>query len=185
VLDFAGYAADCRVFGHIDPGDRRLSDVLNATAQLRIVNARLEALADGHVVELPDITIERDELYAVVASGPRGDVTRRLRTITTRVTADVGAYHVEGDVHGTPASDPLSAALRRAAWIPLTSVTITYSLAGSEIQDALPTLLVNRTLARSLVAHEEEHRALPWEAAADAGRLTPATRRAIDLTGSE
>jgi hypothetical protein len=185
MLDFEGYAADCRVYGRVDPGDRRLTDLLNATPELRIVDARLEALADGHMVELPEVTIERAELCAVVASGPRGDAARRLRTIAVKVTAEVGAYHIEGDVHGTPASDPLYAALRRAAWLPLTDATVTYMLRGVEIRDTVPTLLVNRTLATSFAARDEEHVALPWEGAADAGGATRHAARAIDLTHSE
>ena len=88
-----------------------------------------------------------DELYAVVASGPRGDVTRRLRTRATRVEVDLGPYQVVGAVHGTPASDPLGAVLRRAAWVPLTDVIVVYHLGEDPVKDAVATLVVNRNLA--------------------------------------
>jgi len=80
VLDFEAYAADCRLFGHLEPGDGRLTDLLNATAELRLEDVCLESLEDGHVVEIPEIVVSIGELCAVVASGPRGDIGRRLRT---------------------------------------------------------------------------------------------------------
>ncbi len=181
MLDFDAYAADCRLFGRLEPGDGRLTDLLNATAELRIEDARLESLADGHVVEMPEIVVSFDELCAVVAGGPRGDAGRRLRTHAIRVTVDLGPYTVEGLVHGTPASDPLGAAVRRAAWLPLTEATVTYRRGDDSVRDEVPTLLVNRTLASSFRAVEEVSVALPWE-----GKRTPkpATPRAIDLTGT-
>lgn len=181
VLDLDAYAADCRLFGRVELGDGRLTDLLNATQELRIEDARLESLTDGHVVEIPEIVVSFEELCAVVAGGPRGDVGRRLRTHATRVTVDLGPYKVVGLVHGTPASDPLGAAVRRAAWLPLTDATVTYRRGPDSACDQVATLLVNRTLASSFRALEEPSVALPWEA-----RRTPrpTTPRAIDLTGT-
>jgi hypothetical protein len=184
VLDLEAYAADCRLYGHVDAADQRLTDLLNATPELRVVDARLEALADGHVVELAELTIGRDELCAVVASGSRGDAARRVRTHATRVQVDLGPYLVEGDVHGTPASDPLYVALRRAAWVPLTDVSVTYRRGAESVTDEVATLLVNRELAASFKAVEDVPVVYPWEAARGPGHATPPTPRAIDLTGT-
>jgi len=181
VLDFDAYAADCRLFGHMEPGDGRLTDLLNATRELRIEDARLESLEDGHVVEIPEIVVSFEELCAVVASGPRGDVGRRLRTHSSRVTVDLGPYTVVGLVHGTPASDPLGSAVRRAAWLPLTDATVTYRRGPDSVCDEVETLLVNRTLATSIRAVEEVSAALPWEAKTTS---RPATSRAFDMTGT-
>jgi hypothetical protein len=181
VLDFDAYAADCRLFGHLEPGDGRLTDLLNATQELRIMDVRLESLEDGHVVEIPEIVVSFDELCAVVAGGPRGDVGRRLRTHASRVTVDLGPYTVVGLVHGTPASDPLGAAVRRAAWLPLTEATVAYRRGPDSVCDEVATLLVNRTLASSFRAVEEVSVALPWEAKSTP---MPATSRAFDLTGT-
>jgi len=127
VLDLDAYAADCRLSGRVDlVMDGRLTDRLNATEELRIEDARLESLEDGHVVEAPEMTVTTDALCAVVGSGPRGDAARRLRTHATRIVVELGPYRVVGLVHGTPAFDPLASALRRAAWLPLTEATITY-----------------------------------------------------------
>jgi hypothetical protein len=181
VVDLDAYAADCRLFGRVDLGEGRLTDLLNATPELRITDARLESLADGHVVETPEITVASDELCAVVASGSRGEVGRRLRTHAARVAVDLGPYQVVGLVHGTPASDPLATALRRSAWLPLTDVTIRYRRGPDSVSDDVPTLLVNRTLASSFRAVEEANVVLPWEEQ----RLSqPATPRALDLTST-
>jgi len=181
MLDLEAYAADCRLFCRLEIGDGRLTDLLNTTTELRVVDARLEDLADRHVAEVPELTITRDELCAVVAHGPRGEPARRIRTITTRVQVDVGPYHIEGDVHGTPASDPLSLALRRAAWLPLTDATVTYTRGADVVRDDVATLLVNRELARSLEAVEPVSVVLPWETPR---APRPAAPRAVDLTGT-
>jgi hypothetical protein len=181
MLDLEAYAADCRLHGRVELGDVRLTDMLNATRELRVVDARLEDLADGHVAEVPELTVMRDELCGVVANEARGEPARRLRTITTRVQTDLGPYHVEGDAHGTPASDPLHVALRRAAWVSLTDVTITYRRGADMVRDEVATLLVNRDVASTFQAVEPVSVALPWEAS---GAPRPAAARALDLTGT-
>ena len=174
------YAADCRLFGSVDLGDGRLTDLLNASPELLVQDARLESLADGHVMESAELAVSRDELCAVVASGSRGDAARRVRTHATRVVVELGPYRIAGLVHGTPASDPLEVALRRAAWVPLTDVTVAYRRAGEPVSDDIETLLVNRYLATSIRAVEEPDVVLPWEAPRAPRH---ATSRALDLTG--
>lgn len=180
MIDLEAYAADCRLFGRVDLGDGRLTDLLNVSAELVVQDARLESLVDGHVTESPELVVARDELYAVVASGSRGDVARRVRTHTTRVEVDLGPYRVAGLVHGTPASDPLGIALRRASWMPLTDATVVYRRGEDTVGDDVPTLLVNRDLATSIRAVEEPDVVLPWEAPRAA---RPAASRAFELTG--
>jgi hypothetical protein len=113
------------------------------------------------VVEISELTITRDELCAVVGGGPRGDVARRLHTRTTHVEIEVGPYRVEGRVHGTPASEPLSVILRQVAWVALTEATVKYHCGTDDVSDEMATLLVNRLLVRSFRAIKEV--ALPWE----------------------
>jgi hypothetical protein len=175
------YAGDCRLFGQVDFGDGRVTDFLNASPELSIQDARLESLADGHVTEAPELTVARDELYAVVASGSRGDAARRLRTHATRVEVDLGPYQIVGAIHGTPASDPLGAVLRRAAWVPLTDVIVVYHLGQDSIKDDVATLVVNRNKASSFRAVELASAILPWEVP---GRPRPALPGALDLTGT-
>ena len=179
MLALDAYAADCRLFGLVDPGDGRLTDFLNATPELYLREARLESLADGHLTETIELTVARDELCAVVASGPRGDLARRLRTHTTRVEMNLGPYQIVGLVHGTPASEPLGVAFRRAPWVPLTEATVTYRRGPDSISDDVPALLINRNLASSIRAVEEASVLLPWEAPRAPLRAAP---RAFDLT---
>src|ERR1035437_4832214 len=124
MVEIDAYAADCPVHGQVEVGEGRLSDQLNRTPDLLIRDARLEGLDDGQLVDMSEVTIARDELCAVVVSGPRGDVARRLHTRTTHVEVEVGPYLVEGRVHGTPASEPLADFLRQVAWVPQTEATV-------------------------------------------------------------
>jgi hypothetical protein len=181
MIAIEAYAADCRLFGHVDLGEGRLTDFLNASPELRIQDARLESLADGHVTEAAELMVARDELCAVIAIGPRGDTARRLRTHATRVEVDLGPYQVVGEVHGTPASDPLGAVLRRAAWVPLTGVTVMYRLGLDSIKEEVETLLINRNLASSIRAVDEASAIIPWD---DAQLPRSAVPGALDLTYS-
>ena len=164
MAEFDAYAADCRVHGSVNLGDARLTDLLNAAPEIVIRDAQLTSLADGHEVAVPEITVTLDELYAAVASGPRGDAARRIRTRVTRVQVELGPYRVEGALHGLPAGDPLGMVLRRPAWVPLTDATVTYGRGPDEVTDEVPTLLVNRELASSMRAVEGEAGVLRWEA---------------------
>ena len=164
MVEFDAYAIDCRVYGQIELGEGRLSDELGRMSELLVRDARLEDLADGHVVAMPELTIEREELCAVVASGPRGDLARRLHTRTTRVEVEVGPYRIRGAAHGTPASDPLGAVLRQVAWVPLTEATVMYRRGADEVSEEVETLLVNRLLILSFRAVKDAGLDFPWEA---------------------
>ncbi|MGA2512958.1 MAG: hypothetical protein ABSG37_05010 [Candidatus Limnocylindrales bacterium] len=164
MVELLAYAADCRVHGQIELAEARLSDQLNGTLELLVLDARIEDLADGHVVATPELTVSRDELCAVVASGPRGDAARRLHTITTRVEVEVGPYWIVGWVHSMPTSGPLGAFLRQVAWVPLTEATVKYRYGAADVRDKVTTLLVNRHLMCSFRAVEEAGLELPWEA---------------------
>jgi hypothetical protein len=180
VIELVGFAADCRLRGAVDLGDRRLTDLLNATPELRLEDVRVESIDDGHVVALEELTVGRDELLAVVAGGPRGEPARRLHTHTIMVEVELGPYRVTGAVHGRPASDPLAAVFQRAAWVPLTDARIAYRSSEGLISESADTLLVNRGLAGSFQVVEEESIALPWETR----RTTTAARvRTVDLAG--
>ena len=181
VFDVDAYAADCRLFGRADLGEGRLTDQLNATRELSIEEVRLESLDDGHAVEADEILVSTDELCAFVAHEPRGEPARRVRTHTTRVMVDLGPYLVVGLVHSTPAADPLSVALRRAAWLPLTQATVTYRRGPDQVTDVIETLIVNRTLAAVFHAIEEDAGAFPWE---EPRAQTSAFSRALDLTAT-
>lgn len=182
ILD--AYAADCRVYGEVDIGKARMTDALNASPMLHIQDARLESLSDRRVVEAPELTVAYDELCAVVANGSRGDPERRLRTRMTRVEIDMGPYHIEGAVHGTPASDPVIASFRRANWVPLTDVTVTYAAGEDSQSDTITTLVINRDLATLFRAIEEKSVLLPWETSR-AAAVQAAVRAQADSSADE
>jgi len=181
MIELDAYAADCRLNGYVELGEGRVSDQLNRSLELHIQYARFEDLADGHVVEMPELIVACDELCAVVASGPRGDTARRLHTQTTRVEVEVGPYRVDGRVHGTSASEPLGWVLRRAAWVPLTEATVMYRRGADDVSEEVATLLVNRQLMRSFRAVEEGSLDLPWE---DPRAPKATARGAIGTTGA-
>jgi hypothetical protein len=167
IVEFAAFAEDCRIVGRVELTAERLSDLLNGDDQLVLGDVRVDGLVDGALHELAELIVERDEIYAVVASGPGGHPARRLRTQTTRVEVEVGPYHVEGDLHGTPASNPLRAVLRRAAWVPLTDATIRYVAGGLPASEAIDTLLLNRAMATSIRALATTYVVPPWERSAE------------------
>jgi hypothetical protein len=163
VVALKAYAADCRVFGTVDLGERRMSDLLNASQEIHVADARLESLEGGQVVEMPEVSIGRDELCVVEAAGPQGDPARRLRTRTTRVAVEIGPYRVEGSIHGTAASDPLATMVRRSTWVALTDADIADRRVGPEPGAQVRTLIVNRELASMFKEIEDTLTALPWE----------------------
>jgi hypothetical protein len=146
--EFKAYAVDCLLSGSIEAGEGRLSDQLDEVLLRPLRDARLIDLGDGHLVEIPELPLEPDDLCAVIAGEPRGDPSRRLHTRTARVKTEVGPYQVEGTVHGTVASEPLGRALRRDGWVPLTDVVVMYRHADSDVSDDVEVLLVNRHLLR-------------------------------------
>jgi hypothetical protein len=161
--EIKAYALDCLLSGSIDVGTGRLSDQLDMVLLSPLRDARLIDLEDGHLVEIPELPLEPDELCAVIAGEPRGDPSRRLHTRTLRVKTEVGPYQVEGTVHATVASEPLARALRRDGWVPLTDVVVMYRHADRDVSDEVEVLLVNRHLLRHF---READRPDPGEATA-------------------
>jgi len=145
MVELDAYAADCRVYG-VELFEGRLSDQLNQTVELNILDVQVEDLVDGHRVAMPELTVEHGELCAVVATGPRGDPARRLTTRTARVEAALGPYRVVGRVHGPRAGDPFAAVLKRGTWVPMTEAIVMYYRCDNEVSERVTTLLVNRHL---------------------------------------
>ncbi len=137
------WSGDCVVRGSIDLGDGRLSDQVNDREILTFFDATLEALDDGHRVEIRELEVERRELHLIEVSGRRGDPTRRLRTVAERVALQVGPFTVTGNLHRPPSAQPLAALSRWARFVPVTDATIDVGEGNSEPvrQDVL---LVNR-----------------------------------------
>lgn len=118
------WSGDCVVRGSIDLGDGRLSDQVNDREILTFFDATLEALDDGHRVEVRELEVERRELHLIEVSGRRGDPTRRLRTVAERVSLRVGPFTVTGNLHRPPSAQPLAALSRWARFVPVTEAMI-------------------------------------------------------------
>ena len=152
MVELAAFAADCRVSGLVEVGDGRVSDLLNDNPAIVFRDAHLDALADGHRVEVPELEVGRDELCAVVATGRRGDPGKRVHTRRVRVEAAVGPYVVRGFAHSSATFDPFIPGLRRVPWVPVTDATVRYESEGRSVVELVGTLIVNRPLATRFAA---------------------------------
>lgn len=136
------WAGDCVVRGAVDLDDGRLSDQVNDRDLLTFFGASLEALDDGHRLELDELEVERRELHLIEARGRRGDPTRRLRTVEERVALQVGPFMVTGNLHRAPNTAPLAALSRKTRFVPVTDAVI--DVEGRTIRQQV--VLVNRDL---------------------------------------
>jgi hypothetical protein len=147
-VEFIAYAGDCRVAGATTLADgERLTDVLNRDLTIVVEGARLTSHADGHTVEVGEITLERDGLFAIEALGPRGQSSRRIHTVRHRLEVRLGPHTVLGQLHTMPGGRPLVAIGQRSPMIPMTNATIAFNTDdGIEALD-IQTLIINRSLA--------------------------------------
>lgn len=175
------YAGDCRVAGHLELTGERLTDMLNDEPTVSLRDVLLESLEDGRLLEMAEMELHREELFAVEALGPRGQASRRLRTRPHRMQISLGPYIVLGQLHIFPGADPMNSMLRRGPMVPLTNATVAYSIGGQTIMRDVATLIVNRELADWINPTAQEHLIFP-----DTPILTPppGAYMAKDLTGT-
>jgi hypothetical protein len=145
-IDFVGFAGDCLITGKMTMFGERLTDFLNGQERFRIHHVELESLEDGHKVAVDSASIVRDDLFAVVATGPRGAEKQRVELQTNRLQMSVGPYLILGRLHTKPGTDALASVLKREPMIPLTNVTIAYEMAGTFVTRDVGAIIVNRLL---------------------------------------
>ena len=146
-IDFTGFAGDCLITGKLDLRAPRLTDHLNADPLVHLVDVRLEDLTTGRQVDSPEFTIERSQLCAVRATGPRGSRALRIVTAQHRLRAQIGPYTVLGRLHEPPGVDALARFNQRDLMVPLTDATIAFMVGGiMDVRD-WSTLVINRELA--------------------------------------
>ena len=156
-IEFVGFAGDCTIAGRMTMFGDRLTDFLNGQERFRVHHCEFESLADGHKVALDSISLEREELLAVVASGPRGAEKQRVSVQANRLQVSIGPYMILGRLHSdlptgsfvfvlysTPGSDVMASVLKRDPMIPLTNATIAYELNGAIVASDFGTIIVNR-----------------------------------------
>jgi hypothetical protein len=133
-LDLVAYAADCIVRGSVDVPEGRLTDALSELDELQFRHATLQSLEDGHVVEMDELTVARDELCVIEVNGPRGAADRRVRTVEEMLRAAVDPYRVTACVHTVPTANVLTSILRRGPILAMTDGLIEFEMAGERFQ---------------------------------------------------
>jgi hypothetical protein len=149
-VDFVAYAEDCRVEGKIDLADTRLADLLNSHETITVYDCVVTSTEDGHARTFEELEIGRDELDIVVASGPRGDPSRRLATRPAGVAMQLGPYSAAGFMHGPPSANPVRGFHNRPIMVALTDAILEYQFCREPVEERFGTVLVNRHLAQSL-----------------------------------
>ncbi len=145
-IDFVGFAEDCTITGKMTMFGDRLTDFLNGQERYRVHHLECESLEDGHLVATDSLSLERGDLLAVMATGPRGSEKQRVSLQTNRLHVSIGPYMILGRIHTKPGADAVTSVLQREPMIPLTDATVAYELAGAIIARDLPTIIVNRLL---------------------------------------
>jgi hypothetical protein len=145
-IDFVGFAGDCTISGKMTMFGDRLTDFLNGQERFRIHHVEFESLEDGHKVALDSVSVVRDDLFAVVATGPRGAEKQRVELQTNRLQISIGPYIILGRLHTKPGTDAMASVLKREPMIPLTNVTIAYEMAGTFVTRDVGAMIVNRML---------------------------------------
>ncbi len=156
-IRFAAYVASRRVFGWVRLHEHRLTDLLNAHDELHLLDVGLESLPNGWPGTIDEVIIRRRDLIAILASGPRGDPTRRQATRSHPIAIQSGSYLICGYLHVPAGIEPLSNAMTRPPMIPLTDASIEYWVHGKREHQATGTIIVNRdaTDAIRVVTHED------------------------------
>ncbi len=160
-IDFVAYAQDCVLSGRLRMDDVRLSDMLNAQTEYVLTDVSVERLDGGPSMTVDKLTVARDEVYIVHASGPRGDVSRRHRTAPQHVALNMGPYQVRGFFHALPGTDPATSIRRRKAMVPLTNARIEYEIDIDHCEVRVAALIVNRELMDWLREVEPDRREFP------------------------
>jgi hypothetical protein len=156
LIDFVAYARDSVLTGTLRLDANRLTDLLNGSDELDLVEVLRFGL-DGSIVEADRAVVKCADLIAVKAGLPRGSKTLRHPTRQSAVAAGGGPYLMHGYIHGRPGADPMIHLGRRPPMVPLTDATIAYQTARGWKRDDASTLIINRDAADWLrPAREDE-----------------------------
>jgi hypothetical protein len=144
LVSFVAYGEDCTLAGQAVLDADRLTDMLNTHDEYVLSDVTVERFDGGEALDVPEITVARDELFLVHAHGPRGDAARRHRTTPQHLAIKMGPYEIRGFFHTLPGADPVDAFRRRKAMVPITNANIGYLIRGERREVAVDTLVVNR-----------------------------------------
>jgi hypothetical protein len=158
---FIGYALTRRFIGFVECEGERMTDMLNRAESIVLHEAFVESFEDETVANIGDGEVDRSSLYAVEASGDRGETMRRIHTIRHRLHVQLGPYSALGLLHSLPGQMPLPYLHARGPMIPLSDATIGFAgRGGLQLRD-VGTLIVNRDKLDWVRANEDEAAAFP------------------------
>lgn len=160
-VDFLGFAGDCTITAKTTMFGDRLTDFLNGQERFRLSKVVFEALEDGHLVAVDSVSVERNDLLVVVATGPRGADGQRLDLGKARMELQVGPYLVLGQLHVPAGVDPLNNIRFRDPMVPLTNATIAYTIAGAVTARDVGTVIVNRAMVDWVAPAADEASVFP------------------------
>ena len=160
-LDFVAYGEDCVLSGRTVLDGDRLSDMLNEHDEYDLIGVTVERFDGGSPMEVDEVVVQRDELWLVHATGPRGNVARRHRTAQQYVAMKMGQYEVRGFYHALPGTDPVTALQRRKPMVPLTDARIEFTLGGEVREARVATLVFNRDKVEWVTAVEPDRAEFP------------------------
>jgi hypothetical protein len=161
LIPFIGYALSRRFIGYVECEGGRLSDLLNRLDSVVIREAFVESFEDDTVTNLGDGEVERSILYAVEASGDRGEGARRIHTVRHRLQVQLGPYTALGLLHALPGQMPLPHLHSRGPMIPLSDATLGFTSRGTMNLRDVGTLIINRDLLDWVRASEDDATAFP------------------------
>jgi hypothetical protein len=161
LIPFIGYAVGRRLIGYVECENERLTDLLNRSESIILREAFVENFADETIVNLGDGEVDRSILYAVEATGGRGEGARRIHTVRHRMQVQLGPYSALGLLHAAPGQMPLPRLATRSPMIPLSDATLGYENRGQLVMRDVGTLIVNRDLVDWVRASEDEATAFP------------------------
>jgi hypothetical protein len=150
LVSFDAFTVDHRVFGWVRLSAARLTDLLNAYADVELVNAQVERLANGVTQRIDGLVVRRQELVAVRAGEPRGDPALRQRARLHPVRVRAGQYRVGGYLHARPGIDPMTEIAGRPPIVPLSLAWLEYWRDGQRLGQWAGTILFNRLRAEAI-----------------------------------
>jgi hypothetical protein len=161
LIPFIGYALGRRFIGYVECEGGRLSDLLNRLESVVIREAFVESFEDDTVTNLGDGEVDRSTLYAVEASGDRGEGAQRIHTVRHRLQVQLGPYTALGLLHALPGQMPLPHLHSRGPMIPLSDATLGFTSRGTMNLKDVGTLIINRALLDWVRASEDDAMAFP------------------------
>ena len=147
LVRFVAYSGAHRLFGWVRLRADRLTDLLNAHAELHLANVEVESLETGRIDAVDQVLIHRADLVAVHASGPRGNEALHQRTRTHPVAIQSGSFLIGGLVHTEPGVEPIASLASRPTMVALTDAWVEYWSRGVRRYQSTGTLVVNRHAA--------------------------------------